>query len=70
VAAKKKNFIKGAIKRPGALTAAKKPGETTRQAAMRLKKSGTTQQKQEANLYLNVLAPASKKRKKSKPKKK
>src|SRR5438309_7803967 len=55
-------FIQGAIKRPGALTRAKKKGESTRSAAQRLKKSGSPRQKSQANFYLNVLAPAAKKR--------
>jgi hypothetical protein len=54
-------FISGAIKRPGALTRAKKKGESTDAAARRLAKSGSTKQKQRANFYLRVLKPASKK---------
>lgn len=62
----KKEFISGAIKRPGALTRAKKKGESTVAAATRLKKSGTPLQKKQANFYLNVLRPASRKRRKKK----
>lgn len=61
-----KKFIQKAIKRPGSLTRAKKKGESTTQAAQRLKKSGTTLQKRQANFYLNVLAPAARKRRKKK----
>jgi hypothetical protein len=63
MARRSKRFIKSAIKRPGALTRAKKKGESTGAAARRLKKGGTTLQKRQANFYLNVLAPANKKRK-------
>jgi hypothetical protein len=59
-----KKFIQNAIKRPGALTRAKKKGESTRAAAQRFKKSGTKRQKQLAIFYLNVLAPAARKRRK------
>lgn len=59
---KKKKFIQKSIKRPGALTRAKKKGESTNAAARRLKKSGTPLQKKQANFYLNVLKPASKRR--------
>jgi len=63
---RKKKFIQKAIKRPGALKRAKRKGESTDAAARRLKKSGTKLQKRQANFYLNVLKPASKKRKKRK----
>lgn len=63
---KTKKFIQSSIKRPGALTKAKKKGESTATAARRLKKSGTKLQKRQANFYLNVLAPANRKRKKRK----
>lgn len=56
------NFVGSAIKRPGALTRAKKKGESTTQAARRLQKSGSTLQKRQASFYLNVLAPANSKR--------
>lgn len=59
-------FINKSIKRPGALTRAKKKGESTMAAARRLKKSGTALQKRQANFYLNVLAPAARKRRKKK----
>jgi hypothetical protein len=61
-----KKFISGAIKRPGALTRNKKKGESTRKAALRMRKSGTTLQKRQANFYLNVLAPAARKRRRKK----
>lgn len=61
-----KKFIQGAIKRPGGLTRAKKKGESTLAAANRLKKSGTLLQKRQANFYLNVLRPASQRRRKKK----
>jgi hypothetical protein len=57
-------FIAGAIKRPGALTKAKKGGESTAAAANRLAKSGTPLQKRQANFYKNVLAPANARRRK------
>jgi hypothetical protein len=56
-------FIAQAIKRPGALTKAKKKGESTGAAASRLAKHGTPLQKRQANFYLNVLAPANRRRK-------
>jgi hypothetical protein len=59
-----KKFIKKAIKRPGALSRAKKKGESTTAAARRLKKSGTPLQKRQANFFLNVLKPSAKKRRK------
>lgn len=59
---KSSKFIAGAIKRPGALTKAKKKGESTGAAASRLAKSGTPLQKKQAQFYLNVLAPANRKR--------
>jgi hypothetical protein len=52
------------IKRPGALTTQKRPGETTVQTARRLRKSGTPLQRKQANFYLSVLRPATNKRKK------
>jgi hypothetical protein len=63
MATSKKSFN---IKHPGALTRAQKKGETMVQTANRLKKNGTPQQKKQANFYLNVLRPASKKRSKKK----
>lgn len=54
------------ITRPGALTRAKKPGESTGQAARRLKAKGSPLQKRQANFYLNLLAPANRKRRKRK----
>lgn len=62
-------FISSAIKRPGALTKAKKKGESTRSAATRLKKKGTPLQRRQANFYLNVLAPANARRRKTTTKK-
>ena len=62
-----KKFIKGAIKRPGALTRAagkNKSGGVNEKKVRQLQKSGTTLQKQEANFYENVLKKANKKRKK------
>lgn len=61
---KKKPFV---IKRPGALTAQQRPGETMEQTAQRLAKEGTPLQKREANFYLNVLRPASQRKKKKGP---
>ena len=56
MAKKIKNFMKNAIKRPGALTnRAKKNNRSILQQAEHDKKSGTTLQKQQANYYLNVL---------------
>ena len=59
----KKNFIKGAIKRPGALTAAVggKPSQHL-SAVEQLAKTGTPQQKKEANFYLKVLRPVAMKK--------
>jgi hypothetical protein len=53
------------IKRPGALTKAAggKPSARPRRVA-KLAKSGTPLQRKQANFYLNVLAPANRKRKK------
>jgi hypothetical protein len=61
------NFIAGAIKRPGALTAAVggKPSQNMGKVDQ-LAQSGTTQQKREANFYKNVLKPASAGRKRKK----
>lgn len=63
---KKKSPFKNAIKHPGALTNKKKKGESTAAAAQRIKKSpqASAQAKRQANFYLNVLKPSSKKRKK------
>lgn len=53
-------FIQGAIRRPGALTAAVGGKPSRHMAAVRrLAASGTTQQKREADFYLNVLKPSS-----------
>lgn len=62
----KKINVKKAIKRPGALTRAKKKGEATGTAARRLKKSGTPLQKKQAAFYLNVLSGGRKKKRKKK----
>lgn len=50
------HFIQGAIKRPGALTAAVggKPSKNMGKVRQ-LAKSGSPQQKREANFYLHVL---------------
>jgi hypothetical protein len=58
---KSKNFIAGAIKRPGALTAAVggKPSQNMGKVKQ-LEKTGTTLQKRQAQFYDNVLRPASK----------
>lgn len=55
-----RKFIQGAIKRKGALTARKKPGESTMAAASRIENSphSSTLAKQQANFYTNVLAKA------------
>lgn len=52
----KKNFIKDAIKRPGALTKAVggKPGKNMSKVR-ELAKSGTPLQKKQANFFLHVL---------------
>ena len=50
------NFIAGAIKRPGALTSAVGGKPSKNMGKVRaLAKSGSTQQKREADFYLNVL---------------
>lgn len=56
-------FIKKAIKRPGALTRAVGGAPSKNIAKVRaLAKSGTPTQRRQAEFYLNVLRPASKKR--------
>lgn len=67
---RKRINVKKAIKRPGALTRAKKKGESTNTAARRLKKSGTSLQKRQANFYLNVLKGGRKKSSSTKKRKK
>ena len=59
----KKKFIQKAIKRPGALTkeVKGKPGKNISKVK-EIAKSGTELQKRQANFYLNVLRPASKKK--------
>jgi hypothetical protein len=57
-----RKFIAEAIKRPGALTAKKRAGESTAGAAQRMARSGSTLSKQQANFYLNVLRPATQRR--------
>ena len=61
---KVKDFIKGAIKRPGALTkeVGVKPSDKSSKVK-KLAKDGTPLQKKQANFFLNVLKPASKKMK-------
>lgn len=59
----KKVNVKKAIKRPGALTRAKKKGESTGTAARRLKKSGSPLQKKQAAFYLNILSKGRKRKK-------
>ena len=61
-----KNFISSAIKRPGALTRRAKSGtkRSVHAQAQHDMKHGTTLQKRQAAFYLNVLKPASKRRKK------
>lgn len=55
--------IKSAIKLPGALSRrAKRAGRSTTAQARHDKKHGTTLQKQQANFYLRVLKPSSKKK--------
>lgn len=62
---KKKGAISSGIKRPGALTSrAKRNGNTVNQQARKDVKSGSTLAKRQGAYYLNVLKPASKKRKK------
>jgi hypothetical protein len=61
--ADKKNFIAGAIKRPGALTkrVGGKPSDKPGKVAKLAKKSGLAGQ--QARFYENVLKPANKKKK-------
>ena len=60
-----KNFIKGAIKRPGALTklVGGAPGKNLAKVRQ-IAKSGTTLQKRQAIFFLKVLHPAAKSRRK------
>jgi hypothetical protein len=62
MAAKKENFIKGAIKRPGALTkrVGGKPSDKPGKVAKLAKKPGLAGE--QARFYENVLKPASKKK--------
>ena len=62
----RRKSLKGAIKRPGALTARAKRGKkrSVRGQAQYDKKHGTPLQKKQANYYLNVLAPANRRRRK------
>lgn len=67
-----KRFIKGAIKKPGAL---RKAAGTTKsgkvnEAKVRKLAKGKGKSAQRARFYLNVLKPASKKRRKKKSRKK
>lgn len=61
MARRKKINVSKAIKRPGALTRAKKKGESTNAAARRLQKGGTPLQKRQASFYLNILSGGRKK---------
>ena len=57
-----KKFIRNAIKRPGALSArAKRNKRSTTAQARHDAKHGTTLQKRQANFYLKVLKPSSRK---------
>lgn len=60
------NFIKSAIKRPGALTKRAKSGtkRSVHAQAQHDMKHGTTLHKRQASFYIHVLKPASKRRKK------
>lgn len=60
------NFIKGAIKRPGALTRRAKSGtkRSVHAQARHDMKHGSTLQKRQASFFLHVLKPAAAKRKK------
>lgn len=60
-----KNFIQSAIKRPGALTQ-KAGGKLTVAKARKLAKSKNPKTRQQANFFLNVLKPASKKKRRKK----
>lgn len=63
----KKKPLNIKIKNPGALTnRAKRNKRTVNAQAQHDKVHGSTAQKTQANLYLNVFKPASKKRKRSK----
>ena len=61
---RKKSFIKGAIKREGALTkrVGAKPSDNISKVR-KISKTGTALAKSQANFFLNVLNPANKKRK-------
>lgn len=64
---KKKGSISSGIKRPGALTArAKRNGNTVHQQARQDVKSSSTLRKRQGGYYLNVLKPASKKKRRKK----
>ncbi len=58
-----KNFIKGAIKRPGALTkrVGGPPGKNLAKVRQ-IARTGSTLAKRQANFFLKVLRPASKSR--------
>lgn len=59
-----KKFIQKAIKRPGALTKlVGGPPSKNLKKVRQIAKTGTTLQKRQANFFLKVLRPASKKRK-------
>lgn len=60
----KKKFIKKAIKRPGALTKAVGGPPSKNLSKVRKMAKGNSKQAQRARFYLNVLKPASKRRKK------
>jgi len=67
--ARKRNFIKTAIKRPGALTRkAKSAGMSVNayaRKAVRPKSRASAQTKRQANFYLKVLKPASRSRRRT-----
>lgn len=64
MARKVKKFIQGAIKRPGALTKLVGGPPSENMAKVRqIAKSGTPLQKRQANFFLRVLSPLTKKRK-------
>lgn len=60
-----KHFIKGAVKRKGALTRRVGGKPSTRiEKVEYLQRHGSPRERREASFYLNVLRPANKKRKK------
>jgi hypothetical protein len=67
MARKPEKFIQGAIKRPGALTklVGGPPGENVAKV-QKIARTGTPLEKQQANFFLRVLLPLSRKRGKKK----